>query len=157
MFIRNLILITALFLLVSFQAAFMPVFTGFFPNLLLIVVLAFCWGGRKEGALWAAFLGGFFYDLLTVRPLGVRSLLLIMIVVLILHVRRRSDNLLFRFLSTLAVASGWYLYPYLGFSEVSTLLAVLDAFAAVILCPVLTLLFERLSWKEDLQLSFKLK
>jgi len=157
MSVRNSILVVILFLLVLTQVTLLPIFTSFVPNILLILVLALCWSGRRDEAAWAAFLGGTFCDLLSVRPLGVHSLLLIAVVAEAVLIRRYSDNFLSRFLAAFLAALGWCFYPHFGFSERVVLLAALDAVLSVVFYPLLALLFERSLRSESLQLSFKEK
>jgi len=163
MFIRNLILVMALFILVAFQVSFTPVFTNSFPDLLLVVISVLCWTDRKTEALWAAFFGGVFYDLLTVYPVGGRSLLLIFVVLVLSSIHHRTDNLFSRFLSVFLLALGWRLYPSVlaEFHWAGLLwgrvafLALLDAATAVVLYPLLGRLFGHILAKEELQLSFR--
>jgi rod shape-determining protein MreD len=157
LFFHRLVLILSLLLLVIFQAAIIPVFTGFFPDLLLIVVLGFCWLGKRDEALWAAFLGGILYDLLSVRPLGIRSLLLIAIVFVVSLVRRWVDNLPSRFLCIFLISLGWRLYPGFFFSTRLVYLALIDAVIFAVLFPALAALFNRIFVEEELQLEFRLK
>lgn len=155
MIIYHLALAVILFLTALFQTAFIPAFTEFAPNLLLIIVLALCWTDRREEALWTAFLGGLFFDFLTVRPIGIHSLLLIAVVFGVSLIQRITDNLLSRFLTAFLIALGWHFYPGFFLSERTIILAGLDAIFFVALFPVLTAFFKRLFWEEDLQLSFR--
>lgn len=151
----QLFLAAILFFVVLFQTTFIPVFTDLFPNLLLIIVLVLCWADRRNNALWTAFIGGIFYDFLTVRLLGVRSLLLVAIATGVLLIRRLTDNLLSRFLITFLIALGWHLYPVFSLTERAIFLAALDTLVFVVLFPVFSVLLERLLREGDLQLSFK--
>jgi len=151
----QLLLTVLFFFVILFQATFIPVFTDLFPNLFLIILLTLCWTGRGSKALWAAFIGGIFYDFLTVRPLGIRSLLLIVIVAGVLLIRRLTDNLLSRFLIAFFIALGWRIYPAFFLAERTVFLAALDALVFVIFLPIFSVLFGRILWEEDPQLSFK--
>lgn len=155
LFVHRLILTIVLLLLVLLQVTVVPVFTTFFPDLFLITVLSFCWSGKRDGAVWVAFLGGLFYDLLSVHPLGIRSLFLIAIVGSVSLIRRWIDSFLSRFLSAFLVALCWHLYPGFFFSGQLVYLALLDAAVFTIFFPVLAAVFNRLFLEEDFQLSFK--
>jgi rod shape-determining protein MreD len=155
LFVHRLILTIVLFLLVLLQVNVVPVFTAFFPDLFLIAVLSLCWSGKRDKAVWAAFLGGVVYDLLSVRPLGGRSLLLIAIVSGVSLIRRWVDSFLSRFLSAFLASLSWRLYPGFCFSGQLVYLALLDAAVFTVFFPVLAAVFNRLFLEEDFQLSFK--
>ena len=169
MLIYRLTLIVILLLLVLFQAAFTPVFTVAFPDLLLITVLAFCWLDRRSEALWAAFLGGVSFDFLTVSIVGVRPILLMAVVFVVCVVRRVSDIFPTRFATAFLISIVWRLYPTSPFDFAQgfaglvpvlkqvALLAALDGVVFVLLLPVLEIFLERLLAKEDLQLRLGLK
>ncbi len=144
-----------LFFLVFLQATFIPIFTDLSPNLFLITFLTICWVGEENKALWTAFFGGAFYDFLTVRPIGIRSLALLLVAVSIISIRRLTDSLFSRFLIVFFISLGWHLYPNFLIDERMFLPAFSDALVFTILFSPLSAFFRRLFWEEDLQLSFK--
>jgi rod shape-determining protein MreD len=154
-FLRVFLSIVALFLVVMFQVSFMPVLTDVFPDVLLVVVLSLVWAGKGHEALGAGFLGGAFWDFLTVHTLGVRSLLLVLIVVIASNAVRAADNLFLKFVTAFIASAVLRFYPNLVWVSSSTFMTLIDSLCFVVLSPIFGAVFSRAFRDDDLQLSFR--